>query len=118
MSRDYRIYLHDILEAIDRIHRYVDGYTLLILEGDSKTADAVIHNLSIIGEAVKNIPSDFRKLYPEVEWKKIAGLRDVLIHSYFDIDLEIIWDIIDNKLNPLEAQVKAILANMDKEQND
>ena len=113
MSRDYRVYLYDILEAIERIRCYVSDYNFKQFQNDPKTTDAVIRNLAVMGEAVKNIPGDFRKKYSDIEWRKIAGLRDVLIHGYFIIDLEIIWDIIENKLDNLEAQIKEILDNLD-----
>ncbi len=69
----------------------------------------MVRNLEVIGEAIKNVPEDVRVRYPDVEWKRIAGLRDILIHEYFGIDTVIIWDIILNKLPFLETQVKQIL---------
>ena len=74
--------------------------------------DGVIRNLEIIGEAVKNLPDDIKKHYPEVEWRKIAGLRDILIHAYFGVDLEIIWDIVKNKVPELKEMVRKILSNL------
>ena len=74
--------------------------------------DGVIRNLEIIGEAVKNLPDDIKKDYPEVEWRKIAGLRDILIHAYFGVDLEIIWDIVRNKVPELKEMVRKILSNL------
>ncbi|MBM4324677.1 MAG: DUF86 domain-containing protein [Deltaproteobacteria bacterium] len=71
--------------------------------------DAVVRNLEIIGEAIKKLPEDIRLKYPEVEWKKIAGLRDILIHEYFGVDHEIIWDIIQNKLPLLKEQIRQML---------
>jgi uncharacterized protein with HEPN domain len=67
--------------------------------------DAVIRNLEIIGEATKMIPESIRVRYPSVEWKKIAGLRDILAHHYFEVDLDIIWDIVQNKLPGLEREL-------------
>ena len=74
--------------------------------------DGVIRNLEIIREAVKNLPDDIKKDYPEVEWRKIAGLRDILIHAYFGVDLEIIWDIVKNKVPELKEMVRKILSNL------
>ncbi len=72
----------------------------------------MIRNLEIIGEAVKNLPDDIKKDYPEVEWRKIAGLRDILIHAYFGVDLEVIWDIVKNKVPELKEMVRKILSNL------
>ncbi len=74
--------------------------------------DGVIRNLEIIREAVKHLPDDIKKDYPEVEWRKIAGLRDILIHAYFGVDLEIIWDIVKNKVPELKEMVRKILSNL------
>lgn len=68
-----------------------------------------MRNLEIIGEAAKNIPNHIREKYPEIEWKKIAGLRDVLAHEYFGIDLEVVWDIVKSKLPVFKNQVNRIL---------
>jgi len=76
---------------------------------DERTFDAVMRNLQIIGEATKNVPLEIRNRYPEVEWRKIAGLRDVLAHAYFSLENEILWDIIQNKVPPLLKQVQHIL---------
>ena len=111
MQRDYKVYLDDILEAASRIQAYTTGLTSKQFSSDLKTLDAVVRNLEIIGEAIKKIPEDIRTKHPSIEWKKIAGLRDVLIHEYFGIDTEIIWDVIKSKLPDLIQQVKNILAS-------
>jgi uncharacterized protein with HEPN domain len=76
---------------------------------DERTYDAVIRNLEIIGEATKNIPDDIRTNYPDIEWRKIAGLRDILAHAYFSLENEIIWDIVQNKVFPLLEGIQHIL---------
>ena len=109
MPRDYDVYLEDILEAIGRIRRYTAAVALQTFSQDEKTVDAVVRNLEIIGEAVKQVPESVRLHHPEVDWKRIAGLRDILIHAYFEIDLEIVWDIVQGKLPTLEQQIKRII---------
>ena len=107
MPRDYRVYLDDILEAVSRIQSYTSGLTHTQFSADLKTLDAVVRNLEIIGEAIKKIPDEVRTKYPDVEWKKIAGLRDILI---LGIDTEIIWDVTRNKPPALAGQIKKILS--------
>ncbi|MBI4431520.1 MAG: DUF86 domain-containing protein [Candidatus Omnitrophica bacterium] len=109
MPRDYRVYLDDIIEAANKINSYTTKLDLAGFGRDSKTIDAVVRNLEIIGEAVKNLPADFRSKHPRVNWKKIAGLRDILVHEYFGIDNDIVWDIVQNELPVLLNQVKRIL---------
>ena len=101
MSRNLRLYLSDILNSIGKIERYTAGMSYEQLIVDELTFDAVVHNWRIIGEAVKNIPPEVRDCYPQVEWRKIAGLRDIIAHAYFTIDDRIVWDIIENKLSTL-----------------
>src|SRR2546423_9747108 len=94
MPRDFEVYLEDILQAIAKIRNYIAGVTRESLAQDSMRIDAVIRNLEIIGEAAKMIPESIRVEYPNIEWKKIAGLRDILAHNYFEVDLDIVWHII------------------------
>jgi uncharacterized protein with HEPN domain len=79
---------------------------------DSKLViDAVARNFEIIGEAVKNVPKQIKDKYPEVEWKEAAGFRDILIHEYFGIDVEALWDTISNNIDGLKAKITSILQN-------
>ena len=110
MSRDSKVYLEDILEAIRKIREFTGGTSLATLSKDAKTLDAVIRNLEVIGEAVKRLPEEIRNQQPDVEWKKIAGLRDILIHEYFGINVEVVWDVIQHKLSGLEDAAKKLLS--------
>jgi len=107
LPRDFEVYLEDIRQAIGKIRSYTEGLTRDSFDRDDKTIDAVIRNLEIIGEAAKMVPESVRANYLSVEWKKIAGLRDILAHQYFEVDLDIIWDILTNKLPELERQINA-----------
>jgi uncharacterized protein with HEPN domain len=86
MSRDFKLYLDDIREAAEKTLRYTRGMSFDQFLGDEKTFNAVVRNLEIIGEAAKHISPDVRERYPQVEWRRIAGLRDVVIHEYFGVD--------------------------------
>jgi uncharacterized protein with HEPN domain len=114
MPRDFRVYLEDISGAIGKIRRYTQELSKQTFAADEKTLDAVVRNLEVIGEAVKQLPAEFRAREPNVDWQKIAGLRDVLIHQYFGIDVDILWDIIQNKLPSLEVSVRTLLGEPDR----
>jgi uncharacterized protein with HEPN domain len=77
---------------------------------DDKTFDAVVRNLAIVGEAVKHVPEPMRLRYPAIDWRKIGGLRDILVHEYFGIDEEILWDIVQSQVPALVELVERILA--------
>ena len=112
MSRNLALYLDDILTSIGKIERYTANMTREAFVADERTFDAVAHNLQVLGEAVKNIPDDVRDRYPQIEWRKIAGLRDILAHAYFAIDDEIIWDIVQTKLNALRDCITTMKADL------
>jgi uncharacterized protein with HEPN domain len=105
MARDFEVYLGDIRQAIGKIQSYTAGLTRDMFDQDDRTIDAVIRNLQIVGEAAKAIPDSIRAAYPNVEWKKVAGLRDILAHQYFEVDLDIIWDVLQNKLPELDREL-------------
>jgi len=107
MPRDFEVYLGDIRQAISKIQNYTAGLSRDAFDQDDRTIDAVIRNLQVIGEAAKAIPESVRAVYPNIEWKKIAGLRDILAHQYFEVDLDIIWDVLQNKLPELDRELRA-----------
>lgn len=109
MSRDLSLYLNDIIKSINKIQRYTSKMDYESFTNDEQTIDAVIFNLQIIGESVKNIPLEVKNKYPQIEWRKIAGLRDIIAHAYFTLDNKIVWDIVQSKISDLEQVVRQIL---------
>ena len=118
MPRDYRLYLDDMLEAIDRVHRYVGDRTFEDLAQDELRIDGVVRNLELLGEAAKHLPHDLRDRHPAVPWRALTGLRDILAHQYFSLNLPILWDLIHNELPQVSSALKAIAeAAMNSEQS-
>ncbi|MFB6276395.1 MAG: DUF86 domain-containing protein [Halothece sp.] len=108
-ERSNREYLHHIQQASHRIASYTTGMTEQTFWEDSKTQDAVIRNLEIIGEATKNLTNEVRERYPEIPWKSMAALRDRLIHNYFGVNLDIVWQIVVQELPKVSSQLEIIL---------
>jgi uncharacterized protein with HEPN domain len=100
-KREIRLLLDDMLQAAIKIRSYTEGYNYELFLEDEKTTDAVVRNFEIIGEAANRIDPQFRNQYPDIEWKRIRGFRNRIVHDYFGIDYEIVWDIIEFYLDEL-----------------
>jgi len=111
-ERDPCLFLNDMLEAISRIEEYTEGYDFEDFINDRKTVDAVLRNLEIIGEASRYVPDEIRSTYPNVPWRRVVGLRNVVIHHYFGVDLGIVWTIIRLQLPELKESVEKIIKEL------
>ena len=109
MSRDESLYLGDIQESCEKVLRFTKGLAYKDFVQDDLHFDAVLRNLEIIGEAVKNISDETRQKYPQIKWRKIAGFRDIVAHEYFGVNEETIWDIVKNQIPILLASVREML---------
>ena len=108
-SRDPRIVLAEIEEAAAKILAFTHGLTRDEAFADAMRLDAVLHNLHVLGEAVKSLPEDIRSRRADIPWREIAGMRDVIAHAYFALDLGIVWDAIERDLPDLLAAVRNLL---------
>ncbi len=112
MRKDPEVFLAHILESIDLIEGYSEGKTREEFVESLQLQDAIIRRIEIIGEAVKNLPEDFKRDHPEIAWQKIAGMRDVLIHQYFGVDLALTWDVIQSDIPDLKLNISRIKEEM------
>ena len=108
-KRDPRLFLTDMLESIEKIDRYTDGLSFDQFEASDMVLDAVVRNLEIIGEAARYIPPTLRERYTQIEWSRVVGFRNIVIHAYFAVDVEIVWTIATQRLPELEAVLQAML---------
>jgi uncharacterized protein with HEPN domain len=110
VSRDPLLFLEDIDTACHKILRYTAGRDRDEVFRDEMRFEAILFNLHVIGEAVKRLPDDVRERYPEIAWREIAGMRDVVAHAYFALDLDILWNALEVEVPDLLPRIRAVLA--------
>ncbi len=113
MKRDLILFITDILESIDATEKFSKNINKKELISNRLIQNAIVREIEIIGEAVKNLPNSFRKKYSNIPWNKIAGMRDIIIHGYFRVDLDAVWKVIKKDLPILKKQIQNIKEELD-----
>ena len=114
MKREAGDFIEDIVNAMDRALKFVEGMSFEEFSKDDKTIFAVIRAIEIIGEATKNIPDEIKKAHPEIPWKGMAGMRDKVIHGYFGVDLRVVWGTVKKRIPELKKLFERMLEDMKK----
>jgi uncharacterized protein with HEPN domain len=109
MNKNPEFYLGHVLESIEKIKKFTDGMNKSEFFENDLVIDAVIRNIEIIGEAIKNLPQDFKKKHKDIPWKDISGMRDRIVHFYFGLDLDVIWDTIQVDIPDLEKKIRGLV---------
>lgn len=111
MKKDPQVFIGHIVESIELIETYSEDLTTDKFKKNTVIQDAIIRRLEIIGEAVKNISISFKEKHPEIPWKQMAGMRDILIHEYFDIDLSLTWSVVKLELPSVKVKLQKLLSD-------
>jgi uncharacterized protein with HEPN domain len=106
--REWHLYVADILQSIEKVRTYVEGMNFNDFEADSRTVDAVVRNLEVIGEAARRIPDNFKAKHSDLDWVAMVGLRNRIAHEYFGLSLAIIWTIVERDLPLLEDKLRVL----------
>jgi len=107
--RDYKLYLRDILKAMESIEKFVEGMNFEEFQKDDKTSSAVVRKFEVMGEAAKRVPEHIKQKYQQVPWKEMAGMRDRLIHFYFGVDYKLVWTTIKERIPHIKPLIQEIL---------
>lgn len=108
MKKDPAVFIEHVMECIGLIEKYTEGKTEEDFFNSTQLQDSIVRRIEVIGEAVKNLPKDFRDSHPEVQWQEIAGMRDILIHGYFGIDLDLTWEVVKTDIPDLKRKISRI----------
>ena len=114
MIKDTRVFLRHILESIFAIEEYIAKKTKRDFMKDRQMQDAIIRRFQVIGEATKNIPLHLREKYPAIRWRVITGMRDVLVHDYFDIDINMVWNTAKHDVAKFKKQIEQLLSEIEE----
>ena len=109
MTRNVNLYLQDIWESILAIEEYAQGLSKEAFGENRQSQDAIIRRFEVLGEAVKNISEDYKNKHPEIPWKEMAGMRDILIHEYFGVNIDRVWETIKKDLPPLKKNLSNLI---------
>jgi uncharacterized protein with HEPN domain len=109
--RDWKFRIRDILDAVEKIKSYTAGMNREAFGADNKTVDAVVYNLSVIGEAACHVPDHVQERYPDIPWQQMRGIRNVVVHQYFGVSVDILWETVRRDLPLLEPLLRQVLAD-------
>jgi len=113
-GRSVRLFVGDMLVAIDKMARYTEGLDAATFSADEFTVDAVLRNLEVLGEAARNVPPEVRDAHPEIPWRRVVGLRNVVAHVYFGVDLENVWKIVSENVPAIRPAVEGLLGELER----
>jgi uncharacterized protein with HEPN domain len=113
VKRDFLVYIEDITDAMNKAEMFVTGMTYEQFEADLKTHFAVVRAIEIIGEATKRLPLTVRDQYPHIPWKDMAGMRDIIIHGYDNVNLQIVWGVVKRDIPRIKPQIQQILKHFE-----
>jgi len=108
-GRDWRVRIDDIVESIEKIQRFIEGMDFAQFRADDRTVDAVLHNLMVIGEAAGRMPQAVVDRHPEIPWSKMRGIRNVVVHEYFGISLDVVWETASSDLPAVAPALRSLL---------
>lgn len=114
-GRSVRLFVADMVRAVDKIGRYTEGMDAASFVADEFTVDAVLRNLMVPGEAARNVPPEVRDAHPEIPWARMVGLRNIVAHVYFGVDMENVWKIVSENVPPVRPALVGLLEELERD---